>query len=127
MKKDTADEKETYIPQPSLGFIEAINSCFSKFITISGRARRSEYWWFSLFFFILTTPCFLIPFIGWIVWLIMLIPYITVWIRRLHDANHSGWHVITITLTSFIGIGIVWWIIWALQESDQTSNKYDIK
>jgi len=32
-----------------MGFGEAIKTCFSKYFTISGRARRSEYWYFYLF------------------------------------------------------------------------------
>ncbi|MFK7881987.1 DUF805 domain-containing protein [Roseobacter sp.] len=30
-------------------FTEAVKTCFRKFFTFSGRASRSEYWWFSLF------------------------------------------------------------------------------
>jgi uncharacterized membrane protein YhaH (DUF805 family) len=29
--------------------IEAVKTCFSKYFTFSGRARRAEYWWFLLF------------------------------------------------------------------------------
>jgi uncharacterized membrane protein YhaH (DUF805 family) len=29
--------------------IEAVKTCFSKYFTFSGRARRPEYWWFFLF------------------------------------------------------------------------------
>ncbi|MGR3634471.1 MAG: DUF805 domain-containing protein, partial [Shimia sp.] len=30
-------------------FSEAIRTCFSKYVDFSGRAARSEYWWFILF------------------------------------------------------------------------------
>ena len=30
-------------------FAESIQTCLRKYIDVSGRARRSEYWWFSLF------------------------------------------------------------------------------
>ncbi len=33
---------------PMMSFVEAVKTCFSKYATFSGRARRSEYWWFSL-------------------------------------------------------------------------------
>jgi uncharacterized membrane protein YhaH (DUF805 family) len=33
--------------------IEAVKTCFSKYFTFSGRARRSEYWWFLLFVILL--------------------------------------------------------------------------
>ncbi|MBR5716497.1 MAG: DUF805 domain-containing protein [Bacteroidales bacterium] len=32
-----------------MSFIEAIKTCFAKYITFSGRARRSEHWYFFLF------------------------------------------------------------------------------
>ena len=35
-------------------FQEAVVSCLSKYADFSGRARRSEYWWFSLFSLVVT-------------------------------------------------------------------------
>ena len=32
-----------------MSFIEAIKTCFAKYVTFSGRARRSEHWYFFLF------------------------------------------------------------------------------
>lgn len=34
---------------PRLTFGQAIKEAFSKYATLKGRSRRSEYWWFSLF------------------------------------------------------------------------------
>lgn len=34
--------------KPTLSFGEAIKACFGKYATFSGRARRSEFWWFYL-------------------------------------------------------------------------------
>ena len=31
-----------------MSFIEAIKTCFAKYATFKGRARRSEFWWFYL-------------------------------------------------------------------------------
>ena len=31
-----------------MNFLEAIKACFAKYATFSGRARRSEFWWFYL-------------------------------------------------------------------------------
>ncbi|WP_084125047.1 DUF805 domain-containing protein [Demequina sp. NBRC 110054] len=39
-----------------MGFGEAIKVCFSKYADFSGRARRSEYWWFQLFIFLIEIP-----------------------------------------------------------------------
>lgn len=39
---------ENVIKTPSMTFGEAVKTCFKKYATFSGRARRSEFWWFSL-------------------------------------------------------------------------------
>lgn len=70
-----------------MGFLESIKTCFGKYATFSGRARRSEFWWFALLNFIL--GC--IPVIN-IIWaLVVFIPTIAVGVRRLHDTGRSGW------------------------------------
>ena len=72
----------------------------------SGRARRKEYWMFTLFNFII---CFALTFIevmvggpgilGMLYMLAVIIPGIAVTIRRLHDTNKSGWFLL-IALTA---------------------------
>ena len=32
-----------------MNFMQAVQVCFSKYVDFSGRARRSEFWWFFLF------------------------------------------------------------------------------
>ena len=39
--------------KPSLSFGQAVSACFSKYATFTGRARRSEYWWFTLLLFVI--------------------------------------------------------------------------
>ena len=36
------------IPTPMMSFGESVKTCFQKYVTFKGRARRSEYWWFCL-------------------------------------------------------------------------------
>ena len=38
-----------------MGFGQAISTCFSKYVTFQGRARRSEFWWWVLFIVIGST------------------------------------------------------------------------
>ena len=35
---------------PKLSFSDAVRQVFNKYATFKGRARRSEYWWFVLFY-----------------------------------------------------------------------------
>ncbi len=76
-------------------FIEAFTKKFADF---EGRARRSEYWYFTLFSMIIS---FVLGFIGGainFVWLgtiyslAALIPNIALAIRRMHDVGKSGWY-----------------------------------
>ncbi len=103
-----------------MGFGEAIKTCFGKYASFTGRARRSEFWWFILFYVIvgfvlniidnatglligLGTATFDVgdgqaiidnPQIGALstLWvLIAFLPLLSVTVRRLHDTNRSGW------------------------------------
>ncbi|MGN1236492.1 MAG: DUF805 domain-containing protein [Bacteroidaceae bacterium] len=68
-------------------FGDSISTCFKKYATFSGRASRSEYWWFYLATFLVS----MIPFIGYLASLGTAIPIIAAGVRRLHDTNHCGW------------------------------------
>lgn len=75
-------------------FDQAVRSVFSKYATFSGRASRSEYWWWTLFYwiglFIILAFTKLYP-----IWEIgLFIPNLAVGVRRMHDSNHSGWWII---------------------------------
>jgi uncharacterized membrane protein YhaH (DUF805 family) len=69
-----------------MGPIEAIKLCFSKYATFSGRASKSEFWWFYLF----ATLLVLIPVIGGVAWLATIVPFLAVSWRRMHDAGSGG-------------------------------------
>ena len=76
----------------------------TKYATFQGRARRKEYWYFLLFSFIINVGLIMIDsalglfndetsvglFSG-IYSIAILVPTISVGVRRLHDTNHSGW------------------------------------
>ena len=71
-------------------FIESIKTCFQKYIDFGGRASRSEYWWFFLFTFIARIVLGFIPVIGFIVTLALILPSLSVTVRRLHDTDRTG-------------------------------------
>ncbi|MBQ6206412.1 MAG: DUF805 domain-containing protein [Oscillospiraceae bacterium] len=114
-----------------MGFKEAVQSCLSQYATFSGRARRSEYWYFSLFNALLG---FVIGVIGGLflgetltnvltalVTLALLAPGLAVSVRRLHDIGKSGWALL------FALIPVVGWIliiVWACKDSESGENQY---
>lgn len=83
-----------------MGFGEAISICFKKYVDFSGRARRSEYWWFMLFTFLVSlVTC-------GIGGLVCLLPSYAVQCRRLHDTNRSGWWIGTNLILSAVMMGL---------------------
>lgn len=99
-------------PRPMLGFVEAVKICFSKFVDFKGRARRSEYWWFTLFCMLISWVLNLLsgiwPIFGTIcllVFFLLLIPSCSVQTRRLHDTGRSGWWVVVQVLLMFTVYG----------------------
>jgi len=73
-------------------FQESITTCFRKYADFSGRASRSEYWWFMLFYFLASAACSMLGQIAaGLFSLAMLLPMLSAASRRLHDTNRSGW------------------------------------
>ena len=93
-----------------MNFQTSVKTCFKKYTTFSGRASRSEFWYFYLFnyglYAILIISALNISFIffwffvGFL--LATLIPFIAVTARRLHDINKSGWFQILPLPFSFV-------------------------
>lgn len=92
---------------PGRGFLEAIRVCLGKYFTFSGRASRSEYWYFMLFNLLVSLLAAWLDFrfidmkfdgsdtgpVGTAVGLLMFIPMLAVTWRRLHDTGRSGWWI----------------------------------
>ena len=71
-----------------MSFSESIVSVWNKaYRCFEGRARRSEYWFFFLFSLILSV----IPIVNIIAGIALLIPGLSVAVRRLHDTGRTGW------------------------------------
>ena len=72
--------------------VKSVKTCLRKFVVFSGRAQRSEFWWFFLFVLVITLLMNAAPTIVPLLYFIaMLIPLLAVMVRRLHDLNQSGW------------------------------------
>ncbi len=80
----------------------AVETCYRNYFTFSGRARRAEFWWFTLFCLkgfallvivdgFITTKLFGTPLAVPGFFLATVIPYVAVTVRRFHDRNASGW------------------------------------
>lgn len=92
------------IPTPMMSFGESVKTCFQKYVTFKGRARRSEYWWFCLLNCIVSIVTLVLDYqmdtinielglgaLSGLYTLIVFLPGLAVSVRRLHDTGHSGW------------------------------------
>ncbi len=105
-----------------------------KYAVFSGRASRSEYWYFTLFFIIfsyalfgidyyfdLTTPDSTLGLLSGIFSFALLIPSLGVGVRRLHDIGRSGWWLF-IMLVPLVGFIVV--LLWDIRDSQPGDNQY---
>ena len=83
-----------------MAFNETIKICLTKkYSSFSGRASRSEFWFFYLFILVgylisltlIMTISLNLFWLGGVFMLAMIIPAFAVTARRLHDTNKSGW------------------------------------
>ena len=90
---------QSYQAKPGVSFGDAIRLYFSNFTNFNGRARRSEYWYASLFVFLVNLVVGMVaPDLAGILSLVFFLPSLSVAIRRLHDVGKSGWFYLWILL-----------------------------
>lgn len=112
-----------------MGFVEAVKTGMAKYAVFTGRARRSEYWWFYLFFILAYLAGFVIdivigneiPIFAYTIMLALLLPELAVTVRRLHDTGRSAWSL----LIAFIPIvGGIWLLVATVRDSEPSDNQY---
>ena len=136
------------LSQPLYGasFGQAVSRFFKKYGTFSGRASRSEYWWVYLFTFLVglvvvgavtafvyatgtpradgsieySSAGVAVTLVGVVIALALIIPQISLTVRRLHDANFSG----AFYLLTLIGLSIVVFIF-TLLPSNPAGARFD--
>jgi uncharacterized membrane protein YhaH (DUF805 family) len=114
-----------------MNFVQAIKSGFSHYVTFSGRACRSEYWFWVLFAIIGALVALMLdvaifgfhggvsPFNG-IFNLATFLPGLAVAARRLHDIDRTAWWLL-ILLT---GIGAILLVIWYCFKGTPGPNRF---
>ena len=113
------------------------------YINFKGRARRKEYWMFTLVYVIILMGCTAIDNMlgtvfmmdawalgeismgyGWaytICGLAHFLPALSLVVRRLHDVGKSGWFYLIILIPL---IGIIWLLILYCTEGQKQDNKW---
>ena len=107
-----------------MGFSEAVRTVVKqKYATFSGRASRSEFWWFQLFYWVVMlvvafsagvvstvsnrqdgVPGLIIALavVGGLFAIAMFLPALSVQVRRFHDRNMSGWWLLLLYVLSVV-------------------------
>lgn len=94
-----------------MNFGTAITTGFQKYSEFTGRASRSEFWWFNLFVVLVGLGASALwDVLGWLWFLAIIVPYLAVGVRRLRDAGFD-WPLIFVSLVPLIGT-VVMIVLW---------------
>jgi uncharacterized membrane protein YhaH (DUF805 family) len=108
-------------------FGEAVRSGFDHYAKFDGRASRRAFWWWVLFVFLVGIAANIIdlaidaPVFTALVGLALLLPNLSVSIRRLHDTDRTGWWIL-IYLIPLIGLIVL--LVFYLQQGDRGENRF---
>lgn len=99
-----------------MSFGQSIRSVLGQYATFSGRAGRAEFWWFQLFALIASVVGSIVDeiltvavgfgLVGFLISFGLLLPSISVSVRRLHDIGRTGWWVLWLYLAGFVAVGL---------------------
>lgn len=106
---------------PMMDFGTAVRSVLTQYATFTGRARRSEFWWFILASFLASIVTSIIDvaigsevtagmgIVSLLLSLALLIPTLAVGARRLHDIGRTGWwQLIGLTVIGYVVLIVFW-------------------
>lgn len=102
-------------------FAGAVRDGFVKYATFTGRSSRPAYWWFQLFVVLVVIAGYVLDAIlGTVLFSVitglgLLLPNLTVLVRRLHDTGRTGWWAL-LELLPFVGAIVLF--VFALLPSD---------
>ncbi|MGC1892188.1 MAG: DUF805 domain-containing protein [Pseudolabrys sp.] len=94
-----------------MSFVEAISSCFRNYANFTGRAVRSEFWYWYIFVAIVLIVFGVLA---------LILPSLAVSVRRLHDIDRTGWWV----LIAATAIGTLVLIYWACVPGTSDRNRF---
>jgi uncharacterized membrane protein YhaH (DUF805 family) len=116
-----------------MNFLEAVSSGFRNYVNFSGRAIRSEYWYWILFTSIVLMVFGVVDqalnpgdqvgafsIVTMVISLGLILPEVAVSVRRLHDIDRTGWWL----LIGPTVIGAFVLLYWACQRGTPGPNRF---
>jgi len=123
-----------------MGFGQSVKYCFNNYANFNGRASRSEFWWWYLFYAIVVIVPFVIAgiffaagqpdadiygntdtsfpvgavlfyIVGILISLALILPYLAVGCRRLHDRGMSGWLQLLLFVPCASIVLLIFWLL----------------
>lgn len=125
-----------------MNFQTALKTCLSNCVSFQGRAARSEFWWLALFVWCGQLILSVVdgtalgtvttydggfeaqtstPILSGVFGLVMLLPIISVAVRRLHDKDRTGWWC-WVALVPLVGALVL--LFWCLTEGTRGDNRF---
>jgi uncharacterized membrane protein YhaH (DUF805 family) len=119
-----------------MNFLDAVRAGLTKFLSIKGRASRSEFWYYQLFVIVFSAALVaasvgihaLAPTVDQALGIAFWLAYATMGLtsyasiaRRLHDRNRSAWHVLWMFAPVFGPLVI---LIWCCKKGVAGDNHY---
>ena len=98
-----------------MDFWQSIKSGLSNYANFSGRAVRSEFWFWTLFYCLAGIAASIVNrAIGWpgiasVLFWLTLVPTLAVTVRRLHDLHRSAWWLLLFFVPAANFVLVVWW------------------
>ena len=126
------ETNQTGRPTHMMSFGDAITNCLTNnYVGFSGRASRSEYWFWVLFTMIISIVTGIMDgfifgsglgtgLISTLTSVVFFLPGLAVWVRRLHDVGKSGWWI----LSSILILPVLLLLYWLIIEGDSNPNEY---
>ena len=102
----------------------SVTTCLKNYAVFSGRASRSEFWWFHFIYFLIYVGLVIVGKIVQFDYLPLVsfcffLPVLGACIRRLHDINRSGWWILlSISLGGLFVLLYLWVQPTQVDESD---------
>ena len=113
-----------------MNFFQAIESGLRKYVDFSGRAARSEFWYFTLFVVVVGWVAAILDLVAFPALtgsplnaafnLAMLLPSVAISARRLHDIDRTGWWFLIL----FTVVGSILLLVWWCTKGTSGDNQY---
>lgn len=127
----SSSQSKTAENKSQITFGNVIAHLFKHYADFDGRARRREFWLAYVWYFLYLIICYAVLYIFQsdvlfyvlciISGLIFFVPFLALFVRRLHDINLSGGHIFWMLIPI---VNLVLLLVWTLKDSYPETNKW---